>query len=215
MGSVGIHVLLLGLIAIPVLRPERPVFAEPIYQVALVDWPEPNYEPPKPVRTQPAKPTPPKEKPKPPPEETVPVPTKPKPKTEKQPEPKPKQPEPAEEPPVKMNLPDAPPEPVSLGVVDQKDFRHDWYLEQIRAILARAWHPPDGGKGLLVTSVHFNILPDGTIADPEIVVPSGWSLYDRASLGSVLAVRLPPLPESYSGEQLGLTVNFKRMGQEP
>jgi TonB family protein len=115
-----------------------------------------------------------------------------------------------------VDTPDAPPEPVSLGVVDQKDFRHDYYLELIRGLLARAWNPPDGGSGLLLTSLHFNILRDGTIIEPEIVSPSGWSLYDRAALGSVMTVRkLPPLPEAYAGEQLGLTVNFRRMGQEP
>jgi outer membrane biosynthesis protein TonB len=210
------HVLILGLIAVPILKPERPIFAEPIYQVAIVEWPDPNYEPPKPVRTPPPTPEPAPETRKPPQEEAVPVPSKPKKEVTKKPDPpKPKQPDPVETPPVKAEAPDAPEDPVSLGIVDQKDFRHDWYLEQLRAILARAWNPPDGGSGLLATAVHFNILRGGVIVEPEIVGPSGWSLYDRAALGAVLSVKLPPLPESYDGEQLGLTVNFKRMGQEP
>lgn len=214
--SLGIHVLFVSLFSLSLIQPLRPVPAEPIYEVALIQWPEPNYEPPKPVRPpekkkEPEKPKPEPKKPK--PEDAVVVPkSEPKPK----PPPEPKQ---AEEPvPEKTPVPiqDAPEEPVSMGEVDQKDFKHDYYLQQVRRILARAWDPPSGGTGLVEVGLHFIIDRTGAISALEVSSTSGWNLYDRAALSAVLSVKkLPPLPESYAGDQLGLTVNFQRMGDAP
>ena len=73
----------------------------------------------------------------------------------------------------------------------------------------------NGGSGKVITTVHFTILRDGTILDPEVVTPSGWSLYDRVALSAVHSTRkLPPLPEAYSGDELGLTVHFQRVGDD-
>lgn len=213
--SAGVHALAFSLISFPLVRPPRPMPVEPIYNVALVQWPEPNYNPPVPARKP--IPTPPKPKPKPepvPPEKAVVVPEKEKPKPKPTETPKPKEsPPPAE---TKATPEETVDQPVSLGTVDQKDFKHDYYLELLRGILARAWNPPNQGEGLMKTSLHFVILRDGTIVNPEITSASGWSLYDRSAMGAVLSVkRLPPLPEAYAGEQLGLTVNFQRMLGEP
>lgn len=212
LASLGVHVAAFSLISFPLVRPPRPMPAEPIYEVALVRWPEPNYQPPVPAK-KPA-PTPPKPKPKPkpaPPEKAVVVPAKEKPKPKPKETPQPKETQAPPE--TKQKVPDeAAEQPVSLGTVDQRDFKHDYYLELLRGILARAWNPPQEGEGLMKTSLHFVILRDGTIVDPRITAPSGWSLYDRSAMGAVLSVkRLPPLPEAYAGEQLGLTVNFQRM----
>ena len=216
--SVGIHLLFLFLISVPLIQPRRPMPAEPIYEVALVSWPEPNYEPPKPVRP-PEKPKPQKPKPepkKPKPEDTVVVPKKqaPKPKPVVDPEPETtKTPVPEKTP---VPIPDAPEEPVSMGEVDQQDFKHDYYLQQLRRILARAWDPPSGGTGVVRVSVHFIIDRNGAISALEVSTTSGWNLYDRSAMAAVLSVKkLPPLPEAYSGDQLGLTVNFQRMGDTP
>lgn len=214
--SLGIHVLLVSAISFPLIRPQRPIPAEPIYEVALIQWPEPNFVPPKPAKT----PTKPKQvekpKPLPKPEDAVVVPEKsePKPKPVKDPEPKKIESPVPEKTPVE--IPDVPEEPVSMGDVDQRDFKHDYYLQQLRRILARAWDPPVGGTGIVRTSVHFVIHRDGTVVTPEVTAPSGWRLYDRSALGAVLSVKkLPPLPEAYKGDQLGLTVNFQRMGDTP
>ena len=215
--SLGVHVLFLSLISVPLIRPLRPVPAEPIYEVALIQWPEPNYEPPKPVRPpekkkEPVKPKPEPKKPK--PEDTVVVPKKNEPKPKPVPEPEEAETQVPEKTPVP--IPDAPEEPVSMGEVDQKDFKHDYYLQQVRRLLARAWDPPSGGSGVVRVSVHFIIDRTGTISALEVTATSAWNLYDRSAMGAVLNVKkLPPLPEAYSGDQLGLTVNFQRMGDAP
>jgi protein TonB len=216
--SLGIHFVVFLLIYVPLIQPPRPIYADPIYNVALVEWPEPNYQPPKPARTPREKREPERPKPTPKVEDAVAIPEKPKPKPQpKEPEPRTKPEEtPVREAPVEVDLPNVPEEPVSLGDVDQHDFKHDYYLEIVRARLAQAWEPPRGGTGVVVVTVHFRIQRDGVIVDPEIVNPSGWSLYDRAGLGALHRVRtLPPLPEAYSGDHLGLTVNFRKMGDQP
>jgi TonB family protein len=175
--------------------------------VALIKWPEPNFEPPKPAakpKPKPPEPKPPEPKPK-PKLETGPLKeTKSPPKETPKPETKPVETKPVKEAPQAED-------PVSLGVVDQPDFKQDSYLQLLRRLLARQWDPPGGGDGFTQASVHLVIKKDGTIVDPEVRNSSGWSLYDRSTLRAVLAVKkFPPLPEAYSGDELGLTVNFRQ-----
>jgi TonB family protein len=221
--SLAMHLAVAGisLISFPALRSERPIFAQPIYEVALVPGPS-NYEPPIPQPTKrkeplPVKPQKTEAKPKQKaqnPKETIPVKsTKPPAKTQKPPDTTPGTSEKA----VTPSPTSAPEEhPVSMGQVDQQNFHHDYYLESIRSILVRLWDPPSGGSGLLQASVHFVVARDGSIEQPEIVATSGWSLYDRSALAAVQAAthKFPPLPEGYEGDQLGLTVNFQRVGEE-
>jgi outer membrane biosynthesis protein TonB len=221
--SLVIHVTLAGLslVSLPVLHHrQRTIFAPRIYEVALVPAPVPNYEPPFPQ---------PEKKKQPAPVKPVKAPeTKTKPKTE---EPKEKpvkthqsmpsnaKPTPTttgtSEKPQTATTTSAPDEhPVSMGMVDQANFHQDYYLETIRSILVRLWDPPTGGtEGLHQASIHFVVQRDGTITDPQITAGSGWPLYDRSALGAVVAAihKLPPLPEGYDGNELGLTVNFQRV----
>jgi outer membrane biosynthesis protein TonB len=231
--SLGVHLVALILLSIPLSRSPRPIYAEPMYQVALVNWPVPNFKPPVPTHTEePPKPKPVEEpKPKEPPareKDVVKVPEKPKPKPEKkEPVKKPEtKPEPTKAPETKpqettppekeVKVPDTPEEPVSLGMVDQKDFKEDDYLKRVRQILAAEWTSPEGGSGDIRTTIHFVIEKDGTIVQPFVQEPSGWSLYDRQAMGAVVTTRrLPPLPEAYSGDHLGLTVIFQKTGVVP
>ncbi len=231
--SAAAHVLAVLVLSIPLSQRPRPIFAEPVYDVALVDWPEPNYKPPVPTRkVERPKPKPVEEPPKPEPEpepEVIKVPEKetPKPKKEEPPEVKKPKVEPAEKEPEekpaepetpqpKVDIPDVPPEPVSLGMVDQRDFKHDWYLQQVKSLLAAKWSRPRSGAGLMQATVHFIIQKDGTVVQPYIVEPSGSSLYDRAALRAVVEARkFAPLPVEYSGNELGISVKFQTMGDAP
>jgi len=117
--SVGVHALiLLGFFVVPVVRPQKPIFAEPIYEVAMFKADVPNYQPPKPVHVdpEPARPTVDKPQDAPQPKVTVPVPPEPiqpkpgnKPKPQPQVEEKPKPPvtKPKEEPKEKDRKPPA------------------------------------------------------------------------------------------------------------
>jgi outer membrane biosynthesis protein TonB len=220
--SLVLHVTLAGLslASFPVLRHhDRPVFARPIIEVALVPSPIPNYEPPipqpekkkqpiplKPVKAPETKTKPKTEDPKEKPVKTTAAPPKEKPASTATG---------TSEKPQSATTTSAPDEhPVSMGMVDQANFHQDYYLETIRSILVRLWEPPTGGTpGLHQASIHFIVARDGTIANPEISAASGWALYDRSALGAVMAAvhKLPPLPEGYEGNELGLTVNFQRV----
>jgi len=220
--SLVVHVTVAGLslASFPGLRRhERPIFAPRIYEVALVPAPVPNYEPPFPQpekKKQPAPVTPvkaPETKVKPKVEEP-----KEKPVKTKETPPQKAKPTPTttgtSEKPQAATTTSAPDEhPVSMGMVDQANFHQDYYLETIRSILVRLWDPPTGGTpGLHQASIHFIVERDGTITSPEIRSPSGWALYDRSAMGAVMSAmhKLPPLPEGYEGNELGLTVNFQR-----
>ncbi len=227
--SLGVHLAVVFLISIPLVHRVRPIFAEPIFQVALVEWPEPNYAPPVPARVPPRPQEKPREKPaaekKPEPdavkiqdsrkkpekprEETKPVVAETK-KVEKTPVV-------SEPPPVEHATPNEAPEgPVSLGAVDQPDFKHDYYLQIVMNRLAQAWVRPPGGQGVTRATIHFIIRRDGSIVQPFLQEPSGWALYDRSVDRAVHEVRqLPPLPEAYAGDQLGVTAVFQRIGDEP
>ena len=210
--SVGIHVLVLSVVSMPVVQRETPVHADPLYEVALVEWPEPNLKPPTPTPKKPKVVTEkPKPKPKTLPKNAVTIPEKAVKKPAKKKEPAP---EPEATVTKELKPTDAAEEPVSLGVVDKRDLKHNWYLSRVTAILNKDWRPPPGGSGLLHTTLHFIIRKDGTIADPKITSPSGWGLYDRLAMSVVQSATLPKLPDGYSGE-MSLTVNFKRNVNEP
>jgi outer membrane biosynthesis protein TonB len=214
--SIVVHVAFLSALSRPAAEPQHPIIADPIYQVALIRSPEPNYEPPVPTTPAPVRNVEPKKAPVPKPNKDAVAIPEPKPKKS------PKNPEPpqklaAQVKPVKTpEAPRATDAPVSLGDVDQKEFTQDWYLETIRVMLARAWDPPAGGNGLLLTRVHLVIRRDGSIVKPEVMSGTGWGLYDRSAVGAVLTVKkFPPLPQDYPGDELGLTVNFQRLGDAP
>ena len=49
LSSMGIHILVLSVVSLPVVQRESPVHAEPLYEVALIEWPEANFQPPTPT----------------------------------------------------------------------------------------------------------------------------------------------------------------------
>ena len=235
--SLVLHLVLFLVLSFTITPPQRPIFAEPIYSVAVIEGPVPNNAPPKPVPKQ-------LEKPKPAPVEKKPEPkveqkqdvvkvkepevVKPEPKKtdppkkeevkkpvveppkEKKPLKAPaKRPDKAALPPTKTNAAETPPEPVAVGMVDQKDFKHNYYLDRVRALIAQNWKAPASQAGLSEALVHFVIHRDGTFEAVEVRKSSGQGFYDRAAMRAVTSVsRFPPLPQSYSGSELGITVMF-------
>ena len=60
------------------------------------------------------------------------------------------------------------------------------------------------------TTVYFKILKDGKIAEPIVEAPSGVAPFDQAALRAVISSDpLPPLPEEYKGEWLGIHLEFE------
>jgi len=60
------------------------------------------------------------------------------------------------------------------------------------------------------TTVYFKILKNGKIAEPIVEAPSGVAPFDQATLRAVISSDpLPPLPEEYKGEWLGIHLEFE------
>jgi TonB family protein len=57
--------------------------------------------------------------------------------------------------------------------------------------------------------VHFRINRDGSVSDPELVRSSGLQYTDRMAIRAVLEAQFPPLPADWTGQNVGLTVNFE------
>lgn len=206
LGSIGVHVALIGLLV--VVRPPRPVVVPgpDVVQVALV-----SPEVATPVAVPPPAPVKPPEKSR----ETV-VPEKgegvklaPPPKPKK-PEPKPVEPKPAVPAPA---LPWARVGTAGLSgqlTVDSKDFEFTYYLMLVRNRIAQNWAPPAGLSGAIEAVAYFQIARDGSVRGLRLETPSGLEYFDRSvTRAVVLSDPLPPLPLGFGGPALGVHFGFQ------
>ena len=101
---------------------------------------------------------------------------------------------------------------VAGGGFDQ-DFEYAYYQRQMIARIQANWQQiPVRGEAKVV--IRFTILAQGEVLDAEVETSSGQSLLDRAALRAVqLAAPLPPLPESYPRDRVGVHLLFTYSGQ--
>lgn len=89
---------------------------------------------------------------------------------------------------------------------------YTYYLQVVRDKIARFWVPPAGliSNGHEVASiVNFRIDRRGRITGSYVEEPSGTSVFDQAGLRAVAqADPLPPLPQDYEGDWLGIHLRF-------
>ena len=191
--SVLLHAAIAGVIWILALgRPDRSRLP-PVYQVSLVSAAEVA------------------------PERTRPEPQPVEPVEEKEPEPEDVVPEPDEEaerskPSEERPTPKAGPErddargaesPVTL---EGEPFPYPWYLDQLVRKIERNWRPT---SNTLSATIHFRIDADGRIREVEVHEKSGNFLFDQAAKRAVEgATPLPPLPDEYGGDWLGVYFVF-------
>jgi protein TonB len=196
LGSVGLHALvavlavLLGGVAASRSRP-----LPPIYQVQLVSAAELA-----PMRTRPEpRPEEPVEQEAPEPEAAEKVPEPGAPERER--------PSGAREPTPRPG-PDAarrtgPDLPLTL---EGRPFPFPWYLEELVRKVQRNWRPT---TSTLAATVHFRIDRNGRIVDVEVEKSSGNFLFDQAAIRAVEGAHpLAPLPRDYSGDWLGVYLDF-------
>lgn len=175
--------------------PSRPPLP-PVYQVSLVSASElaPMRTRPEPRRPEPVEE---EEEPEPEAEEKVP-----------DPEAKPPPERPAEERPTPRPGPERETtKGVDLPVtLEGKPFPFPWYLEQLVRKVERNWRP---GSNALTATVHFRIDARGRIRDVDVHESSGNFLFDQAARRAVEASDpMPPLPEEYGGDWLGVYFVF-------
>lgn len=215
LGSSVVHAALLSVLF--VVRPSRTIVVPgpDVVQVALVGEPPP---PPAPVVKANDAVVPDEsegvriEKPR----------ARPKPEVKQQPRPvEPVKPEPA---PVETPAPPAarqlmlPYAPVTSGVsgqvaVDDPSFEFLYYLQIVRAQVARNWTPPAGAATGARAELYFRVARSGEISGLRIETGSGDDVFDQSALRAVVITgQLPALPVGYAGADLGIHFGFEYTG---
>jgi len=151
--------------------------------------------------------------------------SEPKPSPVAKPEPKPRQesnPAPAEPAPSpSMDMPmDLPPDVKSkdmdmpaLRALDNviMDPQLEAYLKTLVRLIYQNFNPPAGteiSKGTK-SSVHFQIARNGEISEVILRSSSGNSIWDRLAVRAVQITKPPPLPPSFTAENLHFEFNFR------
>jgi TonB family protein len=89
-----------------------------------------------------------------------------------------------------------------------QDFEYAYYVQQMLAKISQHWQRT-AVRGTAVAVVRFTILRDGRIQGAEIETSSGLTILDRSALRAVvLSDPLPPLPNSYPRDQVGVHLRF-------
>jgi TonB family protein len=89
-----------------------------------------------------------------------------------------------------------------------QDFEYAYYVQQMLAKISQHWQRT-AVRGTAVAVVRFTIARDGRIQDAEVETTSGLSILDRSALRAVmLSDPLPPLPNSYPRDQVGVHLRF-------
>ncbi len=172
-----------------------------VYRVELVRMPAPKKE--VSMKEAPPKPAPPAPKPV---EKKPEVKTKPQPKTvSTKPAQKTEIPEPAAEESSES----------SQVKVDTKDFPYSYYLNLLRYRVQENWNPPyqeTGRRQKISAIVRFKVLRNGQITDVKVENSSDRFLFDQSALRAVQAAGpLPPLPDEFSGDDLGVHIEFEAL----
>jgi TonB family protein len=102
-------------------------------------------------------------------------------------------------------------EGVGSAEVEGVGFGSDYYVDIMRARIAEYWrNPVRGATSIIRSTIYFKIKRNGSMSDAFIEKTSGLELFDQAALRSVLSADpLPPLPSEYTGEELGVHLEFE------
>jgi TonB family protein len=89
-----------------------------------------------------------------------------------------------------------------------QDFEYAYYVQQMLTRIHQRWQRT-AVKGTAVVVVAFTIARDGRVLDAFVETSSGVSILDRSSLRAVmLSDPLPPLPNSYPRDRVGVHLRF-------
>ena len=94
------------------------------------------------------------------------------------------------------------------GSAFDQDFEYAYYVQQMLSRIHRHWQRT-AVRGTTHVIVRFTIMKDGSVHDAEIEQSSGVSILDRGALRAVmLADPMPPLPNSYPKDRVGVHLRF-------
>ena len=92
---------------------------------------------------------------------------------------------------------------------DTDNFPFAHYISRMRRKIAAHWRVPAGSQGELLCVVYFRVMRDGTVMATAIEESSGLFMFDQAAQRAIVqASPMPPLPQEYRDEYLGVHFSF-------
>ena len=89
-----------------------------------------------------------------------------------------------------------------------QDFEYAYYVQQMLGRIHQHWQRT-AVLGTATVTVRFTILKDGSVQNVEVEQSSRVSILDRGALRAVmLADPMPPLPNSYPRDRVGVHLRF-------
>ncbi|KPL00308.1 MAG: hypothetical protein AMJ90_08515 [candidate division Zixibacteria bacterium SM23_73_2] len=97
------------------------------------------------------------------------------------------------------------------GAYGGVDFGGSYYVDVMKSKIGEFWRNPlRRATSVIRVTIYFKIEKGGKLKDAIIEKSSGNELFDNAALRSVLSSDpLPPLPQEYTGEVLGVHLEFE------
>jgi len=97
----------------------------------------------------------------------------------------------------------------SGGSAFDQEFEYAYYVQQMLGRISAHWQRvPVRGNAIVI--VGFTILKDGHLEDVRVEQSSGVSILDRAASRAVyLSDPMPPLPNSYPRDRVGVHLRFQ------
>jgi protein TonB len=93
---------------------------------------------------------------------------------------------------------------------DAEDFPFAPYIGRMRRKIAANWRVPEGSQGQeRFCVIYFRVYRDGTVSNTAIEQSSGLFIFDQAAQRAVVqASPMPPLPQEYHDDYLGVHFSF-------
>ena len=100
------------------------------------------------------------------------------------------------------------------GTPFDQEFEYAYYVQQMFARIYQNWQkaPVRGGKPVVI--IRFTILRNGSVQNVEVEQSSGIPFLDMAAQRAILlSDPMPPLPNSYPRDQVGVHLRFEYSDQ--
>jgi len=88
-------------------------------------------------------------------------------------------------------------------------FETPTYLNILFAKIKYRWDNPFIGAEKISCTIYFSILRNGNVVDAAVERSSGIAAFDQSALRAVFSSKPPPLPLEYTGNSLGIHLEFQ------
>ncbi|KPK75088.1 MAG: hypothetical protein AMJ89_04845 [candidate division Zixibacteria bacterium SM23_73] len=99
---------------------------------------------------------------------------------------------------------------ISSAQLDAYNFGSPYYLSLVFGKIRDVWENPVQSSSVLMTTIYFRILRDGTIEQSKVEKTSGIDLFDQSAMRAIISsAPFPPLPNEFTGDYLGIHLEFE------